>query len=47
MLTKYGIKTHIVHYVYDYDLKIMEEEMKETNNKDQINVTPQFYASEL
>ena len=32
MITKYGIITHIVHYVYDEDLEMMEEELLSDNS---------------
>ena len=48
MLTKYGIITHIVHFVYEDDLEIMEEELvDEIDNHAQINVTSKFYVSQL
>ena len=46
MLTKYGIITHIVHYIYEDDLEIMEEELLD-EIEGQINVTPKFYVSQL
>ena len=46
MVTKYGIITHLVHYVYAEDLEIMEEELLNENEKDAI-VTPKFFVAQL
>merc|ERR1712176_1725184 len=48
MITKYGISTHIVHYVYDIDLETMEEELLNENmSNNQIGVTPKYFVSQL
>jgi len=47
-ITKYGIITHIVHYVYDIDLETMEEELLNENmNNNQIGVTPKYFVAQL
>ena len=47
MITKYGITTHVVHFVYTADLEAMEEELLNENNANQVNVTPRFFISQL
>ena len=43
MISKYGIMTHIVHYIYEEDLDMMEEELQ-----DQINfLSPKYFISQL
>ena len=49
MITRYGIITHVIHYVYDDDLEMMEEEL--LNEKMDVNrdiiVTPKYFVSQL
>ena len=48
MITKYGLMTHVVHFIYEKDLAEMEEELQAISpfNKT-IFVTPRFYVSQL
>ena len=43
MITKHGVITHIVHYLYDEDLETMQQELVDN----QIMVTPKYFVSQL
>ena len=48
MLTKHGIITHIVHYVYDDEIERLHEELMNESGKQLYNVvTPKLYVSQL
>ena len=52
MRPKYGLITHVVHYIYDGDLEDMEQELMEEdsdngNDNGHVIVTPKFYVSHL
>ena len=48
MITKYGLMTHVVHFIYEKDLAEMEEGLKQLNpDKRSIYVTPRFYVQQL
>eukprot|EP01084_Bolivina_argentea_P060804 111100_1 len=46
-ITKHGIITHIVHHIFDEDLKSMENSLAESMIFTQIGMTPKYYVSQL
>lgn len=48
MITKYGLMTHVIHFIYDKDLAEMEEELHLTHKYEKnVYVTPRFYVQQL
>ena len=49
MITKYGLMTHVFHFLYERDLAEMEDELirQSPDREDSISVTPRFYLQQL
>eukprot|EP01084_Bolivina_argentea_P127095 224844_1 len=49
MITKYGLITHVVHFVYESDMQTMETEIQSDmiNSLLKINVSSKFFTSQL
>eukprot|EP01084_Bolivina_argentea_P001058 1943_1 len=46
MITKHGLIMHVVHYVYNDNLEVMEAKLREQNITTQINVTPRYFTEQ-